>query len=188
MGQADPGLGAVGEEQAKGLANEVMATTAGGCLDVVYSSDLRRCLRTAEIVAEECGAAVRAEPWLREIDVGAWEGLTWEEARQAYPVEHAERERDVIGRPFPQGESFADLQARVIPQFLRLIDASLAAGHRQVLVVGHKGVNRVILAHFSGLPLEGIFSIEQDYCAVTELRVATDAAGGSGCLAIRAGW
>ncbi len=115
---------------------------------------------------------VRAERWLREIDVGLWEGLTWEEAGQAYPVEHAEREQDVVGRPFPQGESFADLQARVIPQFLRLIDASLAAGHRRVLIVGHKGVNRVILAHFFGLPLEGIFSIEQDYCAVTELRVS----------------
>jgi molybdenum cofactor cytidylyltransferase len=171
LGQADPELGAVGEEQAKGLANELMATIAGACLDAVYSSDLRRCLRTGEIVARECGVTVAAEPWLREIDVGLWEGLTWEEARQAYPVEHAQREQEVIGRPFPQGESFTDLQTRVIPQFLRLVDASLAAGHRHVLIVGHKGVNRVILAHVLGLPLEGIFSIEQDYCAVTELRI-----------------
>jgi molybdenum cofactor cytidylyltransferase len=172
LGQANPGLGAVGEQQAKGLANELMVTTAGAHLDAVCSSDLTRCLRTAEIVAEGFGGVtVRAERWLREIDVGLWEGLTWEEAGQAYPSEHAKREQDVVGRPFPQGESFKDLQARVIPEFLRLIDASLAAGHRRVLIVGHKGVNRVILAYFLGLPLEGIFSIEQDYCLVTELRV-----------------
>ncbi len=144
---------------------------------LVYSSDLRRAVRTAEIVAENCGAAVQTERWLREIDVGLWEGLSWEEARQDYPVEHLERERDVVGQPFPEGESFRDLQARVVPGFVRLTENSLAAGHRRVLVVGHKGVNRVILAHFRGLPLEDLFSIEQDFCAVTVLRLADASTG-----------
>jgi broad specificity phosphatase PhoE len=43
--------------------------------------------------------------------------------------------------------------------------------------VGHKGVNRVILAHFLGLPLEDLFSIEQGYCAISVLRLAPDADG-----------
>ncbi len=177
LGQADPELGVPGEEQAKRLADELMAATGGACFDAVYSSDLRRAVRTAEIVAENCGAAVQTARWLREIDVGLWEGLSWEEARQDYPVEHLERERDVVGQPFPQGESFRDLQARVVPGFVRLTENSLAAGHRRVLVVGHKGVNRVILAHFRGLPLEHLFSIEQDFCAVTVLRFANGSTG-----------
>ncbi len=170
LGQADPDLGVLGEEQAERLAGTLMAMTGGACFDAIYSSDLRRSLRTAEIVAEGCGAVVRAERWLREIDVGLWEGLSWEEARRDYPAEHLERERDVIGQPFPEGESFQDLQARVVPPFLRLIAENLAAGRRRVLVVGHKGVNRVILAHSLGLPLEDVFSIEQDFCATTVLR------------------
>ena len=177
LGQADPALGSRGEEQARRFAEELMAMTGGACFDAIYGSDLQRCLRTADIVAERCGTTVQAERWLREIDVGLWEGLTWEEARQAYPVEHAERERDVVGQPFPGGESFKDLWARVVPGFLRLIDESLAAGHRRVLVVGHKGVNRVILAHMMGLPLEDLFSIEQDFCAVAVLEILTDASG-----------
>jgi putative nucleotidyltransferase with HDIG domain len=171
LGQGDPVLAARGEEQAKGLADKLTAMTGGACFDAVYSSDLQRSVRTAEIVAERCGIAVQREPWLREIDVGLWEGLTWEEARQAYPAEHGEREQDVVGRPFPHGESFEDLQARVIPGLRGLIGRSLAAGHRRVLVVGHKGVNRVILAHILGLPLADLFSIEQDFCAVTVLEV-----------------
>ena len=177
LGQADPELGVPGEEQAKRLADELMAATGGACFDAVYSSDLRRAVRTAEIVAENCGAAVQIERWLREIDVGLWEGLSWEEAKQDYPVEHLEREQDLVGQPFPQGESFRDLQARVVPRFVRLTGDSLAGGHRRVLVVAHKGVNRVILAHLRGLPLEDLFSIEQDFCALTVLQISTDAAG-----------
>ena len=177
LGQADPELGVAGAEQAKRLADELMAATGGACFNAVYSSDLRRAVRTAEIAAESCGTTVQAERWLREIDVGLWEGLGWEEARQDYPAEHREREGDVVGQPFPEGESFRDLRARVVPRFVRLAEDSLAAGHRRVLVVGHKGVNRAILAHFLGLPLEDLFSIEQDFCAVTVLRFPTPSTG-----------
>jgi molybdenum cofactor cytidylyltransferase len=168
-GQADPPLGPRGEEQARGLAGRLMAMTGGSCFDAVFSSDLQRCVRTAEIATGDCGTAVQTHPWLREIDVGLWEGLTWEEARQSFPAESSERERDVIGVPFPGGESFTDVHARVVPRFGRLVEESIAAGHRWVLVVAHKGVNRVLLAHFHGRPLGDIFSIEQDFCAVTVL-------------------
>ena len=172
LGQADPDLGVGGEAQARRLAQQLRALTGGAGFDAVWSSDLRRSLRTAEIAGGPGGPEVRAEPWLREIDVGLWEGLTWEEARGRYPAEHDRRERDIVGHPFPGGESFADLQARVVPAFRDLISRGLAAGHRRVLVVGHIGVNRVILAHFLGLPLKEIFSIAQEYCALTELEVS----------------
>ena len=171
QGQADPPLGPKGEEQARALAGRLMAMTGGACFDAVFSSDLQRTARTAEIAVDDCKTPVTPLPWLREIDVGLWEGLTREEARERFPVESHERERDLTGVPFPRGESFKDLRARVVPGFERLVEESIAAGRRRVLVVAHRGVNRVLLAHFRGLPLEGIFSIEQDYCTVTVLRL-----------------
>ena len=173
-GQADPPLGPRGEEQARRMAGRLTTLTGGACFDAVHSSDLKRCLRTGQIATEDCGTVIQAHPWLREIDVGLWEGLTWEEARQRYPAESGEREQDVTGVPFPEGESFADVQGRVVPLFERLLEESIAAGHRRVLVVGHKGVNRVLLAHFHGLPLEDIFTIEQDFCAVTVLTMTPE--------------
>jgi molybdenum cofactor cytidylyltransferase len=170
-GQADPPLGPTGDEQARTLADRLMARTGGACFDAVFSSDLRRAIRTAEIAVDDCKTPVTPLPWLREIDVGLWEGLTWDEARERYPAEGLERERDVTGVPFPGGESFADLRARVVPPFERLVEESVAAGRRRILVVAHRGVNRVLLAHFNGLPLEDVFSIEQDYCAVSVLRL-----------------
>jgi molybdenum cofactor cytidylyltransferase len=172
-GQADLPLGAAGRERAHGLAGSLMTLTGGACFDAVFASDLSRCLETAEIAAgaDGCTSPVRTEPGLREIDVGLWEDLTWEEAKQRFPAEHAAREADLTSAPFPGGESFAGLRDRVLPAFERLLASSLAAGHRRVLVVAHKGVNRVILAHLQGIPLSHIFSIEQDYCAVTLLKV-----------------
>jgi probable phosphoglycerate mutase len=181
IGQADMPLGRDGEEQARALADRLMEMTGGACFDTIYGSDLLRSRRTAEILADGCATPVQSRQWLREIDVGAWEGLTWEEAEHAYPVEHAARELDLVRQPFPGGESFRDLRDRVVPRFLELVDAELAAGHRRVLVLGHKGVNRVILAHVLGLPLEDLFSIDQDFCAVTVLRFPPGAATAPCC-------
>jgi broad specificity phosphatase PhoE len=149
-------LGLAGLRQARELAERLRPVE----FEAIYSSDLARCLTTAEAVAEGTGLAVTADPRLREIDTGLWQGLTQEEAFRAYPREFAEREADVTGYPFPNGESFRGLRDRVLPA----LDDILVRGHATVLVVAHLGVNRVLLAELRGLPLEGIFSNWQGYC------------------------
>jgi broad specificity phosphatase PhoE/CTP:molybdopterin cytidylyltransferase MocA len=176
-GQGDAPLGPEGERQARELTNRLMALMGGACFDAIISSDLRRSSRTAEIIAEACRTRVQTVPWLREVDVGLWEDLTWEEARCRHPAEHAAREDDLVRTRFPRGESFADVAARAVPPFERLIEQSGAAGLRRVLVVGHKGVNRVLLAHVRGLALGDIFTIEQELCAITLLRVSGSESG-----------
>ncbi len=59
------------------------------------------------------------------------------------------------------------MRERVVPA-LRDIAAS---GGERVLVVAHKGVNRVLLCELLGLPLERLFSISQDYGAVNVVAV-----------------
>jgi molybdenum cofactor cytidylyltransferase len=178
VGHSDLPLAPAGVEQAGRLADRLMKITGGACFDSIYGSDLRRSLQTAEIVAERCGRPVVAEPWLRELDVGLWEGMTPDEAAEKYPTEYQRRELDLVGQPCPGGESFEELERRVVPGFLDLVTESLAAGQRRILVVGHKGANRVLLAHLQGLPLADIFSIKQDYCALTQVLVSRDGAGG----------
>lgn len=205
LGQADPPLGPAGLEQARRLGDRLaehledrMAGRPGGTsaehtadtdaaesagspsaarFDAAYSSDLRRCLQTAEILIGSTGTPLFLLPRLREIDTGLWQNLTFAEAARLYPAEYAAREKDLIGYRFPGGESFRDLQARVVPAFVDLVNESLAAGRESLLVVGHKGLNRVLLCHLLGLPLEMLFSIEQDYCALTILEIPAEQAG-----------
>jgi alpha-ribazole phosphatase len=164
LGHSDLPLSKEGIGQAHRLADRLRQIT----FTAAYSSDLQRSRRTAEIIVAESGLPVQTEVHLREIDAGRWEGLSSEEVKERYPKEYAERERDPIGFRFPGGESYRDLNHEVVPVFLRMLDS--AAG--DVLVVAHKGVNRVLLSHFMGLPLEELFSIPQDYGCVNLLRAA----------------
>jgi alpha-ribazole phosphatase len=176
LGQSDPALSGAGVEQAQILADKLR--TVG--FDSIYSSDLQRCLQTARIVAEQAvppqgraGARVVTDQRLREIDCGLWEGLTAEEAATRYPTEHAKRERDVVGYPFPAGESFLDLRARVLPALWQIINEGAA----HVLVVSHLGVARVLMCEFGGIPFAGLFSFKLGYGGIMLLRVTTPAGG-----------
>jgi len=177
VGRSDPPLSETGLEQARCLAEALRAIR----FDSIHSSDRRRCLTTAEmIVAAAAGpgpsrapaapprAIPRVQPDARlcEIDAGLWEGLAFEEAAARYPGEYAQRERDLVGRRFPGGESFRDLRDRVIPAFLEIVEK----GGAQIVVVAHLGVNRVLLSELLGLPLEELFSIRQDYGCVNIIK------------------
>ena len=78
QGQADPPLSAVGVGQARAAAPALEAVTA------VWSSDLRRASRTAELLAGPA-CPVRLDARLRERHVGAWTGLTREAIEARYP-------------------------------------------------------------------------------------------------------
>ena len=163
LGQSDPPLSPCGVGQAHALAERVEAVH----FDAVYSSDLQRCVMTAAIVSKDTGPDIQELPELREIDIGRWEGMSPDEVKRLFPAEHARREQDLVGFTFPDGESFRDLQARVLPPFRRIMDSDA----QNILVVSHKGVNRALLAHLLGMPLEDLFSIPQTYCCVNLIRV-----------------
>jgi probable phosphoglycerate mutase len=56
---------------------------------VVLSSDLSRARDTARETADRAGLPLRLDPRLRELDLGAWQGLTSAQARDRFPDEHA---------------------------------------------------------------------------------------------------
>jgi len=126
----------------------------------VYSSDLNRCQNGARLLAASHGLEVQCDAQLRELNIGAWEGKTWTELQALYPQEWQARLADIVNYQVPQGESLADLAARVRPVIARIV-----ASHRgeEVLVVAHGGVNRVILLDAIGAPLSCLFAIEQNY-------------------------
>ena len=77
QGHSDVPLSALGRRQAARAAERLAALK----IDAVYTSDLGRALETAEIIAEQRGLEVCAEPRLRELNFGVFEGLTFDEAQ-----------------------------------------------------------------------------------------------------------
>jgi alpha-ribazole phosphatase len=131
----------------------------------VYSSDLSRSQRTAKIIAGPRIRSVETLPSLREISLGEWEGFTFKEIEQRFPEEFAARGRDMENWRPPGGESFADCRARVMSQLRTILDG--AQGN--ILLVGHAGVNRLILCEVLGIPVAKLHSIGQDYGCINTI-------------------
>ncbi|MCK4847219.1 MAG: histidine phosphatase family protein [Deltaproteobacteria bacterium] len=131
-------------------------------ITAVYSSDLKRSIKGATMIAEALGLGEDFERCdaLRELHLGRWEGLTRMEATELFPEEADFGFKDLATDKLKGGESLVDLRARVLPAI-----ADLVARHRgeHICIVAHGGVNRVILCEAMGLPLENFFRIEQDY-------------------------
>jgi 2,3-bisphosphoglycerate-dependent phosphoglycerate mutase len=143
QGHADPPLNALGRTQSAELA----ADLAGEPIARVYTSPLRRASETAAIVAERLGLQVESLAALREIDVGAWSGLTREEVGTRFPDEYA-RWLERAPHGFENGETYDELAARVVPAI-----HELAARHPSatLLVVTHGGPSRVVQAQAAGI-------------------------------------
>ncbi|QQS00998.1 MAG: histidine phosphatase family protein [Austwickia sp.] len=110
----------------------------------ILASDLRRASATARIIGERCGLPVGIDPRLREIHVGAWQGLDAAGVEAAFPGAQA---RLSLGEDLPRGgdgERVADVVRRARPAADDLIEA-LAPGETG-LIVTHGVCARAIAA------------------------------------------
>ncbi|WP_373501011.1 histidine phosphatase family protein [Desulfococcus sp.] len=128
----------------------------------LFCSDLARSRETAGIIAG-ASAPFHILEALREISLGSWEGAGMADIRARFPEEWAARGEALDTFRPPGGESFADLEGRVMPAFMKLSEFPVGP----LLVVGHAGVNRVILCNLLGIPLTHLFRLEQDYGGLT---------------------
>lgn len=159
VGTGDEPYTEAGETQAAKLVLKLRVWAP----DAVYSSPLPRALRVAEPAAAP-GAPVILEG-LAEMDFGALEGLTYEEAERAgVPLDH-------LGGPAapvaPGAEPWDTLAARVSDAGRRI----LAAPADRLAVVTHGGVVRVLLVEWLGLPAEAAWRFAVPNACTATLRL-----------------
>jgi alpha-ribazole phosphatase len=155
-------LSPLGERQSAAQAERLRDAP----LAAVFSSDLSRARRTAEIIAAPHGLAPALRPALREMDMGRWDGLTAGEIAEREPAAFKDWMSRIGEFPFPEGESLGDLLARAWPAFQEIVAAH--SGH-SIAVVAHGGTNRTLLCHALGAPLGRILAFGQDYGALSVL-------------------
>jgi alpha-ribazole phosphatase len=161
-GHSDPGLSAQGREQMPSVIHCLSQVVPRA----IWSSDLRRATETAESIAKYFGLDYATSPALREMNFGLWEGMTWNEVELKYPDDSRAWAKFFPHHRPPGGESFLELQARVIGQLEQL------AKHAKpgcTLVVTHAGFIRTAVAWVLGVPDERISRIGQNHGALTTL-------------------
>lgn len=112
--------------------------------DALWSSPLVRATETAQLVA---GRKPHITPALTEMNWGDWEGRQARDLRSDPTCDHRDIETWGWHYTPPNGESPADLRARLIPWAEQI--------ERDAVAVCHIGVMRVLMAHATGWNFDG---------------------------------
>ncbi|MFE6837146.1 bifunctional RNase H/acid phosphatase [Streptomyces sp. NPDC057705] len=167
-GGSDPELSPAGRRQAAAVAE---ALAARGTVQTVISSPLRRCRETARTVADRLGLSVTVEEGLREVDFGAWEGLTFAEVQERFPDDLQAWLDSPKAAPTGGGESFTAATRRISATRDRLLAAH--AG-RTVLLVTHVTPVKIMVRLALGAPPEALFRMELSAASLSAVAYYAD--------------
>ncbi|WP_017605281.1 histidine phosphatase family protein [Nocardiopsis alkaliphila] len=165
-GRGDIPLTEAGHAQAEAAARRLAATG----VDVVVSSPLLRTRQTAGYVADILGLPVEEDAGFIETDFGAWEGLTFAEARERDPAGVDHWLADPETGP-PGGESFAQVAERVAKA-----REDVLARHtgRRVLVVAHVTPIKILVQQAMSAPITALYRMHLDTACLTEVDCYAD--------------
>jgi broad specificity phosphatase PhoE len=147
QGWANTPLSEVGKQQAALLARRLLREP----IDICYASNLRRAWETATAIAGSRSLLVLADPQLREMHFGVWEGLTYADICHEDAQGVAAWEANPMEVAPPGGETLAQVARRVTVSLAAIRNKHQGRG-QTVLVVAHRGSLRVLLCLLLGLP------------------------------------
>ena len=147
QGHSNSDLSSVGQAQIQALGQWMKNVP----FDLIYSSDSLRAKQTAEAITQFSGHELKIDLRLREKNLGVFEGLTSEEARERHP--EVFRLFKTAGSKYviDEGESTQQLQDRA----LEIVEEiRIKHPEERLLLVTHGGFIRVVMKHSLGLSLE----------------------------------
>ena len=156
VGHMDVDITENGVEQMKNLRDRLMNED----INALFCSDLLRSKKGAKIIGSIHDIEPIAHTDFREINLGIWEGLTRDEIVEKYPEEYNNRLQDLAYTGVQDGESFKDLQVRVMKKLTLILEEWKG---KNIVLLAHGGVNRVILFDALNLDLQLLPRIDQDY-------------------------
>jgi probable phosphoglycerate mutase len=152
-----------GREQAKALGERL----AGLPISVVYASPIERTTQTATAIAEHHGLEVLPLPGVIEADYGEWTGGKLSDLAQTELWKTVQRSPSRAR--FPDGESLAEMQARMVVTLEEVV-----AHHPRelVVVVSHADPIKAAIAHYTGVHLDLFQRIVVSPASVTAFALA----------------
>lgn len=166
-GQSDVKLQDEGHIQEK----MVLDTVKGKQFSAIISSPLSRCRNLAEKISEITGANLKVVNELIEIDIGDWEGKTFEEASNVYHEIAKELLSMSPDLEFPNGESLAGFKERAVKAWRLLVEEFKEVNH-DILLVSHAGIIRALISHIRNLSSEEFWNNDITNCSATVIKVS----------------
>jgi len=158
-GRIDIELNKTGIKQAELLAEYLSKIK----IDAIYSSPLKRALKTAEIIAVYHKLDVAITQGLIDFNYGEWQGLSHQQVKDKYKELYAAWINYPERVKIPSGESLEDVSERAIG----VINNVVTRYKETVVLVSHRVVNKVLICALLGLGNSHFWNIKQDPCGTT---------------------
>jgi broad specificity phosphatase PhoE len=158
-GRIDVELNQNGLKQAELLAEYL----SGLNIEAVYSSPLKRALKTAEAVARRHRLKLEVSPGLNDCDFGLWQGLSLREVKNKYGQLYEQWAESPQLVKIPGGESLDGVRERA----LKVVNGVIAKHSGAVVLVAHRVVNKVLICALLGLDNSRFWNIRQDVGGTT---------------------
>ncbi len=167
QGSHNPSLSAEGKRQARQLARRLKREG----ISRIVASDLLRSRETARLIQKELSVPILYERGLREIDLGAWEGMTPQEINRAYRNGYQKWLKTPSKVRIPKAEAVSRFQRRVLKTFKRLLKRK---SEGNLLIVTHGGVIAAVLSRLlKGDRDQFLIRLRLDNAGLTEIRTGT---------------
>lgn len=154
-------LADTGKAQAEAVADRISAL---GKVTAVYASPLERAKETAAPISRKLGLKTVIDRGLLECDFGDWTG---QELKTLYKdVGWAGVQRHPSGFRFPNGESFPEMQARIVGAVAKLSDRHPG---ETIVAVSHADPIKAAVADAVGTPLDLFQRIVISPCSVSAI-------------------
>ena len=169
FGHLDPDLNKTGVEQLR--KTKILFEKREKMPDVVFSSDLKRCSQSMEIlqIDEETEKILTED--LREINFGIFEGKTYEEIKNKYPEKVEKMKNDWRNFKADKGESINEMMLRVAEKMNEIINQYR---NKKILVVAHAGVIQALISYYLFGNLDGYWKFKINNGSITKLHVMED--------------
>lgn len=119
-------------------------------IDAVYSSDLLRTQTTAQAIYIPKHLPLQLDPSFREVGMGVWEGLPWQQVQQQWPEQQLNFNRYLDKWQVPGCETAQQVLDRFLPGLRRIAHSHPG---QTVAVFSHGAAMRIVLGTLQGLSL-----------------------------------
>ena len=152
-------LSELGKEQASKVATNLRMLEN---VTTFYASPMERTLETAKPIASAFGLKVQRNRGLIEADFGKWTGRKLSDLRKLSDWEIVQKNPSLFR--FPDGESFIEIQSRMVETITRISDK-----HRGeiVIAVSHADTIKAFLTAMLGTPLDLFQRLHISPCSVS---------------------
>ena len=169
FGHMDPPLNETGRSQLENTRRLLLERE--GNIDAVFSSDLKRCTESMDILEIDKNIEKKLEKDLREINFGVFEGKTYEEIKEEFPEEVENMQKDWKNFKSKKGESLQEVMERTVRRLDEIISSYK---DKKIVIVAHAGVIQTLVSYYLSGNLDNYWKFKINNGSLTKMIVTAD--------------